>query len=103
MSNLIAVGKPNQAVKCGSCGYEFPQDPPFSVECPACHAKAGQYCKRPSGHQGPFVPFHAERDLAALAAGFYDHCILNTSKPCGRQSTDQVKPGMPREAQLCLF
>lgn len=39
-----------------------------SVPCPNCGAKAGRWCKRPSGHSGPFVGFHAARRKAAEAA-----------------------------------
>lgn len=31
------------------------------VACPYCDAKKGSYCKRPSGHSGPFVYPHADR------------------------------------------
>jgi len=32
---------------------------PYSFECPSCHAKPGQKCKRPSGHEA--AEMHAER------------------------------------------
>lgn len=35
------------------------------VACPACQANDGSYCKRPSGHSGPFVQFYQERGQAA--------------------------------------
>jgi hypothetical protein len=73
MNPLLAAGKPGQPVRCRKCGHEFPQDPPFEVACPDCHAPPGQTCRRPSGHSGPFVPFHAARDLLALERGHYDH------------------------------
>lgn len=38
-----------------------------SVPCPACGVKAGRWCKRPSGHSGPFVDFHAARRRIAKA------------------------------------
>lgn len=38
-----------------------------SVPCPACGAKAGRWCKRPSGHSGPMVDFHAARRRIAKA------------------------------------
>lgn len=34
---------------------------PREVPCPYCGAKATGWCKRPSGHSGPFVRFHADR------------------------------------------
>lgn len=41
---------------------------PKSVACPSCGATAGGWCKRPSGHSGPMVAFHAARRKAAEAA-----------------------------------
>lgn len=41
---------------------------PRSVACPGCGAKIGNWCKRPSGHSGPFVAFHAARRQAAEEA-----------------------------------
>ncbi len=108
MSSLTAAGKPGQPVGCAACGHEFPQDPCFSVACPDCSAPPGQYCRRPSGHSGPLVSFHAARDLAALAAGFYDH-TNDQGLPCGRQSNDvTAQADQPVEmgvmpAQLLLF
>ena len=45
-----------------------PAEPPYTVECPTCHAPAGSRCKRPSGHSGSFVQPHADRVKAAAAA-----------------------------------
>ena len=78
--------KPHVPVPCSNCGHEFEQDPVFQVECPDCHAKAGQYCKRPSGHQGPLVPFHVSRDIKALELGHYDH---PTKDGCGPTSSSE--------------
>jgi len=36
---------------------------PKAHECPTCGAKVGSWCKRPSGHSGPFVQFHAARPV----------------------------------------
>lgn len=36
------------------------------VACPHCQARAGSYCKRPSGHRGPFVQPHQERRQLAV-------------------------------------
>jgi hypothetical protein len=41
--------------------------PVMAVPCPACGAAAGTWCKRPSGHSGPFVGFHKPRQDAADA------------------------------------
>lgn len=39
---------------------------PRTVPCPQCAAPAGSYCRRPSGHTGPFVEYHrARRQLPA--------------------------------------
>lgn len=91
MSSLQAAAKPNTPVVCTVCGHEFVSDPCFMVECPLCHALPNHYCKRPSEHSGPFVAFHAERDLEALRAGFYDHCNPETGEICGKQSSDVAK------------
>jgi hypothetical protein len=84
--SFYPASKPHVPTTCNSCQYEFRQDPVFEVECPDCHAKAGQYCKRPSGHQGPLVPFHTARDIEALKLGFYDH---PTKDGCGPTSSSE--------------
>ena len=44
-----------------------PTGPIYEHDCPFCHAKAGQWCKRPSGHQGPLVePHKARRELVSV-------------------------------------
>lgn len=43
--------------------------PPFDVPCPTCGARAGAWCKRPSGHSGPFVAPHAARVRSSQEAG----------------------------------
>ena len=72
-TSLTPTTKPNHPVCCGVCGHSFRQDPCFEVDCPDCGAKKGQYCKRPSGHQGPLIPFHAARDFKAHKEGYYNH------------------------------
>lgn len=42
--------------------------PVMAVSCPDCGAAVGAWCKRPSGHSGRFVDFHAARKRAADAA-----------------------------------
>lgn len=72
MSALTAAKR----ARCTLCRHEWKRDPVFEVKCPTCKAKVGAFCKRPSGHSGPLVNFHAARDLAASDAGAYDHeCI----------------------------
>ena len=41
------------------------KSPYMAVPCPSCGAKVGRWCKRPSGHSGPMVAFHAARRKAA--------------------------------------
>jgi predicted RNA-binding Zn-ribbon protein involved in translation (DUF1610 family) len=53
-------------VVCLKCGQEWERDPDLEVPCPVCGAGVGQRCRRPSGHSGPFVGFHAERDILAM-------------------------------------
>ena len=96
MSALLAAAKPGVPVSCGDCGQSYPQDPPFEVECPTCKAPPGSYCRRPSEHSGPFVPFHAARDLAAKDAGFYGHDCVDRTPP-------GVAPTAPLAAQTDLF
>ena len=43
------------------------RSPYLAVPCPSCGAKVGRWCKRPSGHSGPMVAFHAARRKAAEA------------------------------------
>jgi hypothetical protein len=43
--------KGDVAVDAGPC--------PLSFECPTCHAKPGQWCKRPSEHEA--AELHADR------------------------------------------
>ncbi|MDT7858221.1 hypothetical protein RQM47_16350 [Rubrivirga sp. S365] len=87
MSALLAAAKPGVPVSCGDCGQRYPQDPPFEVACPDCGARAGSYCRRPSGHSGPFVPFHAARDLAAKDRGFYGHDCVGRAAPAVSQAS----------------
>lgn len=85
--SFVAKTKPGQPTDCNGCGHLFKQDPIYFVDCPVCHAKAGTYCKRPSGHAGPLINFHAERDIKALVEGYYDHSGQN--EKCGPHSTSK--------------
>ena len=51
----------------------------MAVACPTCGAKAGRWCKRPSGHSGPFVAFHAAR--RKLAAAFAQAAVVPEDTP----------------------
>lgn len=59
------------------CGKSWLRDPVLEVTCPTCRAPAGVGCRRPSGHSGPFVDLHAERDILADREGKYGPCPLN--------------------------
>jgi len=61
-------------VTCANCGQEWPRHPCLDVICPLCQAAVGQRCRRPSGHAGPFVDFHVDREQAALDAGILRKC-----------------------------
>jgi hypothetical protein len=104
----MASKKPGQPVHCATCAHCFPQDPCFAVECPTCRAAAGSYCKRPSDHSGPLVPFHWERDLLALRRGFYDHagtaaCGPNLDSPRAKELLEGAHlPAKPTAASLQL-
>lgn len=77
------------------CERAWERDPILEVPCPDCHAGVGAYCKRPSGHSGPFVEAHASRDLAADRAGAYGPCPLGTCGLANRTAADS--------GQLALF
>lgn len=53
-------------VKCSTCRQEWERDPALEVICPTCRAEVGRGCQRPSGHSGPFVEIHKERDVLAM-------------------------------------
>lgn len=55
------------------------------VPCPTCGAKAGRWCKRPSGHSGPMVSFHAARRKAA------EDAARESAPPVEGPATDQAE------------
>ena len=75
------------------CGKAWPVDPVLTVQCPDCKAAPGVGCRRPSGWSGPFVEFHASRDLLADREGKYGPC------PLGLCGLDRV----PAQGTLALF
>ena len=92
---LQPAARPGEPVRCLRCGQEYPTDPPFEIFCPVCHAPPGQYCRRPSGHSGPFVAFHAERDLEAARQGFYGHPCTITAVARPAQMDFHLEPASP--------
>ncbi len=64
------------------------RDPVMAVACPTCGAKAGRWCKRPSGHSGPFVAFHAAR--RNLAAAFAEAAVVAEGAPVAEESAAQT-------------
>ena len=99
---------PRATAACTLCGHTWPRDPCFEVPCPSCGARVGAYCKRPSGHAGPLVPFHAARDLAAAVAGAYaHHCTPHATCACcatGAATQAQQLPALTSlPTQLLLF
>lgn len=60
------------------------RDPVMAVPCPTCGAKAGRWCKRPSGHSGPFVAFHAAR--RKLAAEFAEAAVVDEDEGVAKES-----------------
>lgn len=59
---------------CSACGQEWDEHPFLQLPCPLCGAEAGAWCKRPSGHSGPFVDIHIAREQAVLDAGLIEVC-----------------------------
>lgn len=78
------------------------------VACPECQANAGSYCKRPSGHSGPFVQPHKPRQTAAHIiwraeeVEKYGH-QLTTWDDDEKPAETPVIPLYPASAQLDLF
>ena len=99
MSALSPAAPPGVPVSCnGPCARTGPQAPPFEVACPRCGANPGTYCVRPSGHSGPFVAFHKERDLAALAAGHYGGpCVERDGCRPPASDSPTVQPAFPSD------
>ncbi|OAN53493.1 zinc finger domain-containing protein [Sphingobium sp. TCM1] len=82
------------------CGLTWPRDPVLEVACPTCKAPVGVGCKRPSGHSGPFIELHAERDLLADREGKYGPCPLGR---CGRTSRSNPQASDTASGQFSLF
>jgi len=70
--------------RCSRCGEEWPDHPVTRVPCPTCRARAGAWCRRPSGHRAHEL--HVDREHAALAAGVLQKCTA--TNPDRRARTD---------------
>lgn len=70
------------------------------VPCPhnGCGAKAGSYCKRPSGHSGPLVAPHKARREAAQA-----EWAKQEAQPAPAPEQAERQPTTPPPAALALF
>jgi len=60
------------------------KSPYMAVGCPTCGATVGHWCKRPSGHSGPMVAFHAARRL------LYADSALKPGHPRWREFIDRL-------------
>lgn len=87
-----------RCVKAG-CDRTWPRDPALEVPCPTCQARAGAKCKRPSGHSAWQHWVHAERDLAAEAAGHYGQCPLGVCY--SSEALKHAPHGLPPAAAEC--
>jgi hypothetical protein len=73
---------------------------PHSIECPACHAKPGRQCKRPSGHG---CEMHSERyrqterEDAARCSGYEP---LETPNGTGCRNCSGLPEDHPRRGML---
>lgn len=59
---------------CNACEREWERHPVLEVECPKCHAGIGARCRRPSGHTGPLIEPHVEREQLAVDLGVLELC-----------------------------
>lgn len=81
------------------------------VACPQCHANAGSYCIRPSGHSGPIVGPHKPRRTAAHEVWRaeeiekYGKQITTWDDDCPAvaSSADPTHTAVPFGKQLVLF
>ena len=67
------------AAVCNACGKQWPRHPALAsafgeVECLVCNAAVGVGCSRPSGHTGPFIEPHVEREQRAVDEGVLELC-----------------------------
>lgn len=74
--------------RCDRCGATWCDHPVTRVPCPTCRAKAGAWCRRPSGHRA--MNLHVDREQAALANGVLHKCPGGTAD--GQSSLDDSDP-----------
>lgn len=65
---------------CHRCGERWPRHPALEVQCPTCHATVGVGCFRPSGHAGPLIEPHVEREQRAVDAGVLKLCTASAAQ-----------------------
>lgn len=70
---------------CDLCGQVWDVHPFSLAPCSVCGAKRGQRCSRPSGHKGPMVEYHVEREQLALDLGLLDKCPAGSSASASAQ------------------
>lgn len=80
------------AYQCSNCGEEWETHPFLQLPCPTCHAPAGAWCRRPSGHSGPFTDIHVAREQAVLDAGLVKKCpaAVEREKPATKVDPAQM-------------
>ena len=71
---------------CHRCGERWPRHPALEVECPKCHATVGVGCCRPSGHSGPLIEPHIEREQRVVDEGMLGLCTASAVKDSARPS-----------------
>lgn len=78
------------SVSCHFCGQQWTRHPALEVECPKCSADVGLGCRRPSGHTGPFIEPHEEREQLAVDRRILGMC---SEGPTARKQRSQ--PTLP--------
>lgn len=68
---------------CHRCGERWARHPALEVECPKCHATVGVGCCRPSGHAGPLIEPHIEREQRAVDEGVLELCTQGLTRKAG--------------------
>lgn len=101
-----STSKPQRAATgavCNACGRQWPRHPSLEVACPKCGAAVGAGCLRPSGHSGPLIDPHVEREQRAVDEGVLALCPEGPTMKGRRPRTpqqrrkhdDQSQPSLP--------